>query len=287
MTPLRQQMHDAMLVRGFALRTRQAYIEAVAKLAKFYHVSPDRLASDQIEAWLLHLVRDRKLSYSTINQAACACRFLYGTVLQQDRAAFPVPMAKTPERQPEILARAEIAGLFAASDSLKSRTLLQTAYAAGLRVSELCALRIADIDSQPDRMCLRVHAGKGGQDRYTLLAPTLLETLRRYWRAYRPRVWLFPGRDGAGPMDITGVQRRYHQARAAAGLVKSGGIHSLRHAFATHLLEAGVDLLTIQKLLGHHHLSTTSRYLHLVSTQWRPPASANPLDLLAALPPSP
>lgn len=285
MTPLRQQMHDAMLVRGFALRTRQAYIEAVAKLAKFYHRSPDRLAADQVEAWLLHLVRDRKLSYSTVNQAASACRFLYGKVLQQDRAAFPVPMSKTPERQPDILARAELAALFAASDSLKSRTLLQTAYAAGLRVSELCALRIGDIDSQPDRMCLRVRAGKGGQDRYTLLAPTLLETLRQYWRTYRPTVWLFPSRDGAGPMDITGAQRRYHQARTAAGLVKSGGIHSLRHAFATHLLEAGVDLLTIQKLLGHHHLSTTSRYLHLVSTQWRPPASVNPLDLLAALPP--
>jgi site-specific recombinase XerD len=278
-------MHDAMLVRGFALRTRQAYLEAVAKLAKFYHVSPDRLTPDQVEAWLLHLVADRKLSYSTVNQASCACRFLYATVLKLDRSVFAVPMAKTPQRQPDILARAELAALFAASDSLKSQTLLQTAYAAGLRVSELCALRVADLDSQPDRMCLRVRAGKGGQDRYTLLPPTLLETLRRYWCTYHPTVWLFPSRDGAGPMDITGVQRRYHQARARAGLVKSGGIHNLRHAFATHLLEAGVDLLTIQKLLGHHHLSTTSRYLHLVSTQWRPPSAANPLDLLAALPP--
>lgn len=154
------------------------------------------------------------------------------------------------------------------------------------RVSEACALRVADIDSEPDRMCLRIRQGKGARDRYTLLAPTLLEGLRLYWRAERPREWLFPNRDRTGPLDIKGAQRRYHQARHAAGIDKSGGIHTLRHCFATHLLEAGVDLLTIQKLLGHHHLSTTGRYLHLVSTQWRPPACSNPLDLLATLPKS-
>lgn len=286
MTPLRQQMHDAMLVRGLAHRTRQAYIEAVAKLARFYHLSPERLTAEQVEAWLVHLVRDRHLAFSSVNQAASACRFLYGTVLHRDPAAFPVPMARRPQRQPAILARAELAALFAATESLKSRTLLQTAYAAGLRVSELCGLRLGDIDSQPDRLCLWVRAGKGGQDRATLLPPTLLALLRQYWRAYRPTVWLFPGRDGAGPLDITGVQRRFQQARTRAGITKAGGIHGLRHAFATHLLEAGVDLVTIQTLLGHHHLSTTSRYLHLISTQWRPPATANPLDLLAALPPA-
>jgi site-specific recombinase XerD len=284
MSLLRQQMHDAMLVRGFALRTRQAYIEAIAKLATFYHASPQILTSAQVEAWLLHLVTERKLSFSTVNQAASACRFLYGTVLKRDLAVFVVPMAKRPKRQPDILARAEQAALFAACDSLKSRTLLQTAYAAGLRVSELCALQVADLDSHPDRQCLRVRQGKGGQDRYTLLPPTLLETLRLYWRAYRPKVWLFPNRNGSAPMDITGAQKRFYQARDAAGIGKSGGIHSLRHAFATHLLEAGVDLVTVQKLLGHHQVATTGLYLHLVSTQWRPPACTNPLDLLAALP---
>lgn len=284
MTPLRQQMRDAMLVRGFALRTQQSYIEAIAKLARFYRVSPDRLTPDEVEAWLLHLVADRKLAYSTVNQASCACRFLYATVLKLDRSVFAVPMAKTPQRQPEILGRAELAALFCATTNLKSRTLLMTIYAAGLRVSEACALRVADIDSQADRMCLRVRQGKGARDRYTLLSPALLETLRLYWRAYRPKEWLFPNRDRTATLDIKGAQRRYYQARSAAGLAKGGGIHTLRHCFATHLLEAGVDLLTIQKLLGHHHLSTTARYLHLVSTQWRPPASANPLDLLAALP---
>lgn len=284
MSPLRQQMHDAMLVRGFAVRTRQAYIEAIAKLARFYHASPDRLTAEQVEAGLLHLVRDRKRSYRTVNQAAAACRFLYGAVLKRDWAVFAVPMARTPQRQPDILARAEWAALFAACDSPKSRTRLPTAYAAGLRVSERCALPIADIDSQPDRMCLRIRQGQGGQDRYTLLPPTLLETLRLDWRAYRPKVWRFPNRHGSGPMDITGAPKRFHQARDAAGIRKSGGIHSRRHGFATHRLEAGVDWVTVQKRLGHHQVSTTGLYWHLVSTQWHPPAGANPLDRLAALP---
>ena len=284
MTPLRQHMHDAMLVRGFATRTRQAYIEAIAHLARFHHARPDRLTAAQVEAWLLHLVAERKLSYSSVNQAACACRFFYGTVLQQDLAVFVVPMAKTPQRQPDILGRAELAALFAATTDLKRRTLLMTIYAAGLLVSEACALKVADLDSQPDRMCIRVRQGKGGRDRYTLLPPTLLEQLRLYWRANRPKDWLFPNRNGTAALDISSAQRRYYRASDAAGIGKSGGIHALRHGFATHLLEAGVDLLTIQNLLGHRHLSTTSRYLHLVSTQWRPPATANPLDLLAVLP---
>jgi len=162
--------------------------------------------------------------------------------------------------------------------------MLQTTYATGLRVSEVCALKIADIDSHPDRMCLRVRQGKGGKDRYTLLPPTLLDALRHYWCAYHPKEWLFPSRYGSGPITVAGVQYHYHQARSAAMITKSGGIHTLRHGFATHLLEAGIDLVTLQKLLGHNHLSTTSRYLHLVSTQWRPSTTTNPLDLLAALP---
>ncbi len=283
MSPLRQQMHDAMLVRGLALHTRQAYIESVARLARYYHASPDALTPEQVEAWLLHLVRDRKLSFGSVNHAAAACRFFYAKVLNQEQAAFAVPMAKAPHKQPDILARAELAALFAAAP-LHAKTLLMTAYAAGLRASEVCALTLADIDSQPDRMCLRVRSGKGGQDRYTLLPPTLLEALRAYWRVYRPRHWLFPNRQRTGALDRGTALWHFHQARDAAGIRKSGGIHSLRHCFATHLLEAGVDLVTVQKLLGHHQVTTTGLYLHLVSAQWRPPACANPLDLLAALP---
>ena len=157
-----------------------------------------------------------------------------------------------------------------------------TAYAAGLRVSEVCALRVTDIDSAPDRMCIRVVAGKGGKDRYTLLSPSLLEALRVYWRICKPRVWLFPrATDAAQPFDISSAQRGYYRARDRAGITKTGGIHTLRHAFATHLLEAGVDLATLAKLLGHGHLSTTQRYLHLARPGSIPHDS--PLDLLRRL----
>jgi integrase len=149
-------------------------------------------------------------------------------------------------------------------------------------VSEVCALRVADIDSAPDRMCIRVVAGKGGKDRYTLLSPSLLEALRVYWRICKPRDWLFPRTtDAARPFDVSSAQRAYYRARDRAGITKTGGIHTLRHAFATHLLEAGVDLATLAKLLGHGHLSTTQRYLHLARPGSIPHDS--PLDLLRRL----
>lgn len=284
-TALRLRMDNAMLVRGLADRTRQSYLEAITKLTRYYRVSPDSLSSAQVEAWLLHLAKDRNLSFSTVNQAASACRLFYNTVLGLDRASFNIPMAKTPQRQPEILARTEVAALLAAARGLADRTLLMTIYAAGLRVSEACNLQIADIDSAPDRLCLRVRHGKGGQDRYTLLAPTLLAALREYWRRDKPRLWLFPNPGGNAPIDIKTAQRRYNQARTAAHIRKTGGIHTLRHCFATHLLESGVDLVTIQTLMGHKDLSTTGRYLHLVSMQWQPPRKhLSPFDLLAALP---
>jgi site-specific recombinase XerD len=278
-------MDNAMLVRGLADRTRQSYLEAITKLARYYRLSPDTLTAAQVEAWLLYLAKERQLSFSTVNQAASACRLLYHTVLGRDQASFIIPMAKRPQRQPEILARAEVASLLAAARDLADRTLLMTIYAAGLRVSEACALQIADIDSAPDRLCLRVRHGKGGQDRYTLLAPTLLTALREYWRRDKPRLWLFPNPYGKDPIDIRTAQRRYNQARSAAHIRKTGGIHTLRHCFATHLLESGVDLVSIQTLMGHKDLSTTGRYLHLVSMQWQPPRKGlSPFDLLAALP---
>jgi site-specific recombinase XerD len=223
-------MDNAMLVRGLADRTRQSYIEAITKLTRYYRVSPDALTAAQVEAWLLYLVRERHLSFSTVNQAASACRLFYNIVLGLDRANFNIPMAKTPQRQPEILARTEVAALLAAARDLADRTLLMTIYAAGLRVSEACSLQVTDIDSAPDRLCLRVRQGKGGQDRYTLLAPTLLAALREYWRCARPRLWLFPNPGGNAPIDIKTAQRRYNQARAAAG-----GFQGSCHLFSTRL----------------------------------------------------
>lgn len=279
MTPLRKRMDDAMVLRGFAQRTRETYLACVAALAKHYGRSPEGIAAGEVQAYLLHLIIERKLAYPSVNQAACAFRFLYGKVLGQPQRVFDIPMAKVPTHLPQVLTRDEIVRLFAHCRDLRGRTLLMTKYAAGLRVSEVCALRVTDIESAPDRMCIKVRQGKGGKDRYTLLSPQLLDTLRLYWRTVRPRDFLFPNKRRDGPMNDTMAQRIYHAARSAAGIEHGGGIHTLRHSFATHLLEAGVDLHTIQRLLGHGHIGTTMRYLHLA--RQRLTATDSPLDLLA------
>jgi site-specific recombinase XerD len=278
MKSLRQQMTEAMVLRGFAARTQEAYLAAVVALAKHYHRCPDTLSSEELQAYLLFLITEKKLAYASVNQAACAFRFLFERVLKRPNARFDIPMAKVPKRLPQILSREEVSRLISAARTLRGRTLLMTTYAAGLRVSELCALQVADIESAPDRMCLKVRQGKGAQDRYTLLSPRLLDTLRLYWQAFRPRAWLFPNPAGTAPIDPTTAQRTYAAARDAAGIPREGGIHTLRHAFATHLLEAGVDLPTIQRLLGHGHISTTMRYLHLART--RLTGTTSPLELL-------
>lgn len=310
MSPLRQKMSDAMIQRGFATRTQATYIEAMARMGRHCGHRLDTCSAEEVQAYLLHMVKERHLSYSTINQTACAARFLYEAVLGHTRTDFVIPMAKTPATQPELLARKQIAQLFAACQNPARRMLLQTIYATGLRVSEACTLRVADIDSAADRMCIRVVAGKGGRDRYTLLRPTLLTLLRDYARSHKPREWLFYGNALTTNVSITTAQRTYQGARHRARIMKRGGIHPcrarrprhwaavpqavgmptetpaspLRHCFATHLLEGGVDLFTIQKLLGHGYISTTSRYLHLISPQFAAPQTGDPLDLLAGLP---
>ena len=278
MTPLRQRMMDAMVLRGFAARTQEAYCAAVGALARHYRRSPEKLGGEQLQRYLLHLITEKKLAYASVNQASCAFRFLFGTVLRQPEVHLEIPMAKVPKRLPQILSREEVWRLIEVAASLRARTLLTATYAAGLRVSEVCALQLADIESAPDRMCLKVRQGKGGEDRYTLLSPRLLEALRHYWREQRPVHWLFPNASGSAPIDVCTAQRMYCAARDAAGIPRAGGIHSLRHAFATPLLESGVDLPTIQRLLGHVYISTTMRYLHL--SRSRVTGTTSPLDLL-------
>ena len=279
---LREQMDDAMLLRGFALRTRESYLAAVRALAKHYHRSPDLLTPKEIEAYHLHLIVERRLAYASVNQSACACRFLFGKVLRRPLSRFDIPMAKVPKTLPRVLSRDEVSRLFAAAPTPRARTLLMLTYATGLRVSEVCALQLADIESAPDRMCIKVRQGKGAKDRYTMLSPQLLATLRDYWLQYRPRTWVFPNPTGTGPIDIKVAQRIYGVARDRAGLGRNGGIHTLRHSFATHLLEAGVDIHTIQRLLGHGHVSTTMRYFHLAQNKLT--GTTSPLDLLAPAP---
>lgn len=282
MKSLRQQMTDAMILRGFAARTQESYLAAVVALARHTRRPPDTLTPDELQAYLLFLITEKKLAYASVNQAACAFRFLFDRVLKRPHARLDIPMARVPKRLPQILSREEVARLIGAARAGRGRTLLTVTYAAGLRVSEVCALQVADIESAPDRMCLKVCQGKGGKDRYTLLSPRLLECLRTWWRIARPRRWLFPNPAGTAPIDPKTVQRIYCAARDAAGIRPEGGIHTLRHCFATHLLEAGVDLPTLQQLLGHGHISTTMRYLHLAHRHVT--GATSPLELLDPTP---
>jgi site-specific recombinase XerD len=271
-------MIDAMLLRGFRPRTQESYCAAVVALTKHYHCSPEALNAAQLQRYLLYLITEKKLAYASVNQAVCAFRFMFGTVLHWPEVHFDIPMAKVPKRLPQILSREEVVRLINAGATLRERALLSATYAAGLRISEVCSLQLADIESAPDRMCLKVRQGKGGQDRYTLLSPRLLDTLRQYWCDRRPRQWLFPNASGNAPIEICTAHRIYCAARDAAGIAREGGIHTLRHAFATHLIEAGVDLPTVQRLLGHGHIGTTMRYVHLART--RLTGTTSPLELL-------
>ena len=281
MTELRRRMDDAMLVRGLADRTRESYLWAVTGLARFYHRSPDQISDGEVEAYLVHLIRDRQQAWSTCNVVVNGLRFFYHTTLKRDRTTFSIPSPRQSGKLPMVLSREEVQRLLMHATTQKHRTMLMTSYAAGLRLSEVLHLQVSHIDSE--RMAIRVVQGKGGQDRDTVLSAPLLEALRAYWKVARPPVWLFPapGPGPARPMSRSSLQKAYKTAKRRAGLTKPGGIHTLRHCFATHLLEAGVDLHTIQRLMGHRHLTTTARYLQLTRHTHIGPGS--PLDLLDRL----
>jgi integrase/recombinase XerD len=283
MTELRRRMEDDMVARGLASRTRSSYLWAVSSLARFYRRSPDQVSDAEAQAYLVHLLRERQLSSSTCNVVVSGLRFFYHVTLKRDQTTFDIPLSRRPGRLPVLLSREEVARLIDHAANPKFRTMLLTTYAAGLRLNEVLHLRVTDVDS--GRMTIRVEQGKGGQDRYTVLSARLLAALRTYWTIARPQPWLFPSARTAQPMHPTALQRAYVTAKRRAGIRKPGGIHGLRHAFATHLLEAGVDLHTIQRLLGHGHISTTTRYVHLTRHTEIGPDS--PLDLLARFTPPP
>ncbi len=275
MSALRTRMIRDMALRGFSPRTHEAYIAAVVKLARYYHRAPDQLTSEEVQAYLAHLIQERKLSWSTCSQAAHAFRFLYHVTLGHPRTDFHVPAPRQPQKLPELLSREDVWRLLNACLHPRDRLLLATTYAAGLRVSEVVALKVSDLDA--DRMTVRITQGKGAKDRYVPLATRLLQDWRAYWQIAPPRVWLFANRHGTRPLDVTMAQKLYTRAKRRAGICKQGGIHALRHAYATHLLEAGKDLQAVQYQLGHRHLSTTMRYFHL--TQGRLLATGSPFDL--------
>jgi len=277
MGTLRKQMEADMVLRGMSERTRESYLAAVAGLAKYYNRSPDQVSEVEVQRYLLHLIEERKLAWSSCNVAVSGLRFVYHTTLKRREAQFDIPRARAPQKLPQILAREEIARLIELTLNAKHRAILMSAYGAGLRVSELCHLKVGDIDSA--RMTIRVEQGKGAKDRYTLLSPRLLRELRRYWVGERPKEWLFSAtRDVNQPINTSTAQKIFYAAKRRAGIGKDCGIHGLRHAFATHLLEAGVDIHTIQRLMGHGHISSTLRYFHLADKHLA--ATASPLDLL-------
>ena len=277
MSPLREQYVGLLTLRGYAQRTHESYIAAVAALAGHYKRSPASLSNEEIRGHLIGL-HHRGLSFSSINVAVSALRLFYGQVLKRPMEDLKelLPRSARVTRRPGVYAREELKKLFAdGCRSAAQRTFLMTVYGAGLRLNEACHLKVRNIES--GRMMLRVEQGKGRKDRYTILSPWLLEELRGYYRRQRPGVWLFPARrDGDAPMVDGTAQRIFYRSLARAGLPNRGGIHSLRHSFATHLLEDGVDLLTLKMLLGHSHFSTTAAYLHVSRRQLQ--AVRSPLD---------
>jgi integrase/recombinase XerD len=250
-----------MQLHRLAPGTQALYLREVASFATYYGRSPDQLTSDEIRAYLHHLLVERQLAWSTCNVTAAAIRFFYVETLGWPMAQLHLPPRTDRQRLPRVLSAEELHHLFRAARHPKHRALLMTTYAAGLRVSEVVRLQVTDIESE--RMCIRVNQGKGNKDRYTLLSTRLLTELRAYWKLFRPPRWVFPGRLLTEPMPSGTARKIYERARQRAQLPRGSSMHSLRHSFATHLLDAGVDPRTIQVLLGHRALATTARYLQV------------------------
>jgi integrase/recombinase XerD len=276
MPPLRQRMLEDMQIRNYSPHTIDGYLRSVAQFAQHLHASPDRLGPEHIRTSQLHLLQ-QQVSKSIFIQSVCALRFFYETTLGRPWMVEDIPYPKKPKTLPVILSRDEVKALLLAPRHLKHRAILATLYATGVRVSALCQLQGTDIDSQ--RMVIRVRQGKGQRDRFVMLSPDLLPLLRRYWKLYQLHSWLFPGPRITAPITRDGVAFVCKQAGQTARLKKAIYPHLLRHSFATHLLEAGVDLRRIQLLLGYASLRSTSLSLHVAAPALH--ATESPLDALA------
>ncbi len=278
-TTLRQNFIRELVIRGIAPRTQESYVGQVYYLARYYHKSPDQLTGEELKNYIFYLIETKHLAASSINQTISALRFFYKTVLNRsvDFLREALPRISKPIRRPQVFSTEEMEQLLTRGcPQLKPRAFLMTVYGAGLRLDEACHLKAEHI--KRSRMQIRVVQGKGRKDRYTLLSPVLLQELDRYRHCYGLVDWLFPSTDRSGPMDYHTGQRIFYRAVERAGLPGHGGIHSLRHSFATHLLEAGVEITVVQRLLGHSSLATTSTYLHV--RQERLAQIKSPLQLL-------
>jgi len=256
-SPLRRRMIEDMTIRKFAPRTQEGYIRAVKNFSAFLGASPDKASSEDVRRYRLHLASSGT-GVPTINHSLTALRFLFMVTLRQPDVVIHVPFVREPRRLPVVLSPAEVARLLEAAPGLKYRAALSVAYGAGLRASEVVSLKIADIDSA--RMVIRVEQGKGRKDRYVMLSEHLLALLRAWWKEARPQGWLFPGRDPVQPLTTRQLNRACHAAAQMAEIDKRVSLHTLRHSFATHLLEQKTDIRVIQVLLGHKKLDTTALY---------------------------
>jgi integrase/recombinase XerD len=261
MDTVREKMLAELQLRGITPRTQTAYLREIAKLETYFNRSPEELGEEEVKEYLVHMLEDRGLSSGTYKYYAAGIKFLYRTTLNRGEVVEKIKYPKAKIKLPVVLDLSEVRTMLSVMENLKHRAVLTITYSAGLRVSETAHLKVTDIDSK--RMMVRVRQGKGGKDRYTILSKTTLECLREYWRAYRPKDWLFEGQKEGSHICYTSIRNIFVEAKERAGITKPVGPHSLRHAFATHLIEAGTSLHHVQLLLGHKSPKTTTVYLHV------------------------
>jgi len=274
MNELRQKMQDQMLLKGFSERTKKTYLDAVSLLARHYNLAPDKLQTQDLQNWLLYLVKERQLSPATCRVYLNAIRYFYLHVLHWPACDLKLITPKRKQRIPDLLSPAEVQSIIDNAKNAKYQIMFSVCYGCGLRVSELVSLEVKHING--DQHLLQVIQGKGFKDRNIPLPHSLLMLLRDYWRLFRPIRYLFCGRDKDKPMSITSVQKHFTQSKSRAQINKIGGIHSLRHAYATHQLAAGMPIHQLKAILGHTDLKSTERYLH-----WQPNTKNSHYDLLA------
>jgi len=258
---LKQRMREDMQLRGFSLRTQETYLMRVTHFARYFNKLPDKLGQKEVKEYLLYLVKDKHASYGVLNMTYCALKFIFAVTLGRPWEVEKIPRAKRPVKMPVILDKEEVRKLLSVTKNLKHKAMLMMAYSSGLRISEVAHLKVGDIDTA--RMTVLVRQGKGKKDRYTILSRAALETLILYLRKYKPTSWLFPGAISGRPITTSTIGFVMRHAKKKAGITKRVSVHSLRHAFATHLLEEGTDIRSVQALLGHRSLKTTIIYLHV------------------------
>ena len=261
MSKLRDQMLTDLQLKGVTARTQRAYLREVGNLAKYFGRSPEELGESEIKEYLLHLMKERKLSESTYRVYCSGLKFLYKHTLKRECVMEKILYPKRKKKLPVVLDITEVQALISATANLKHKAILTITYSSGLRISEAARMKLSDIDSK--RMMVRIRQGKGGKDRYSILSHTALECLRVYWRKYRPKDWLFEGMDKSRHISTSSIHQVFCQAKKRVSITKPASVHTLRHSFATHLIEGGTSLHHVQLLLGHRSPTTTTVYLHV------------------------